>query len=251
MVARHPFDRLVSAYHDKLLQSNAMEYLRPLIIDYVRHGITHIPPEEYRKYFRADRLYGVPDNPTLREHLDHYDDYRKTTEIGNPYRVNFTEFLLYITTYGVGRVTTHWISMYHTCLPCDVKYDVILKMETLENDSHYIIDKMKAIAPVSGYTDLPDLNSFRDVKQGTWNRTMLPGFVHRTLMNRSLADEYSATPQPLVIQQLPEFENVSDTLIEHLLLNVYWNDMIMFGYDFDLEQRLTECSFTYDDQACC
>ena len=254
MVARHPLDRLVSAYNDKVGQSgqtDQMEYLRPLIIDRVRNGITHISPDQYKKYFRADRLYGVPDDPILKQHLEHYDDYVRVNEIGNPYRVNFTEFILYVTQHAVGRVTEHWITMEHTCWPCYINYDVILKMETITDDSEYVIKHMESVAPVLGYKHLPHLHSHRSFNQNTWDSTEVYGYIQNKLMKKSQTEKPPRFSHPLIIKQLAEFQDVSKDLIKHLLEKVYWNDMIMFGYDFNIVKRLAECSFEDNDHSCC
>ena len=246
MVARHPLDRLVSAYIDEVYKKKQYEYLRPLIIDRVRHGITHISPDQYKKYFRADRLYGVPDDPILKQHLEHYDDYIRVDEIGNPYRVNFTEFILYVTHHAVGRVTTHWITMEHTCWPCEINYDVILKMETLTEDSEYVIKHMETVAPVSGDTHLPLLNSHRTAaNRGSWDPAKITGYIQKRSINQTVKNSV------WVVKQLPEYQDVPNDLIEHLLSKVYWNDMLMFGYDFNMEQRLSECSYEYNSQPCC
>ena len=252
LVVRHPLDRLVSAYKDKIYQPGQMEYLRPLIIDRVRHGITHISPAQYKKYFRADRLYGVPDgvpdDPILKQH---YDDYLRVNEIGNPYRVNFTEFILYVTQHAVGRVTVHWITMEHTCWPCDINYDVILKMETLTEDSEYVIKHMESVAPVSGDKHLPHLHSHRSINLSTSNSTNVSGYIQKVLMKKYLIEKHARKTTPWIIKQFPEFQDVPKDLIEHLLLKVYWNDMVMFGYDFNIDRGLAECSLEDYGKSCC
>ncbi|XP_011164292.1 carbohydrate sulfotransferase 11 isoform X2 [Solenopsis invicta] len=127
LVVRHPFERLLSAYRDKLENSVAGR----------EHGTLHF----YRKYGskivrryrkenftgpRADQVIrreGVPPpagvEPTFREFVD----YLIETDLGS---------------YG----DDHWMPYYLFCTPCLVKYDIIAKVESLWRDQVYAINKL-------------------------------------------------------------------------------------------------------------
>ena len=255
MVARHPLDRLVSAYNDKLVQTFGMGYLKPLIIDRVRHGISHIPHNDYKKYFRPDRRFGKPADPILRNHMRHYD-YNNGRSEGNPYHVNFTEFLLFISYHNI-KADKHWQTLQYMCQPCDINYDVILKVESIERDSHHVIQKMAEVSSIYDYTELQDLHSLRHVNQSehspTWDESV--GFVENIFRHDSDQSKYKARANPMtnpfVLQKLPEFLSVPDELLAYVIRTLYWDDMVMFGYDFNMKHRLAECSFKYNGHSCC
>ena len=241
MVARHPIDRLVSAYNDKFLHMIYKEYLRPLAIDTVRHGITNIPQADYVTFFHPG---GKPRDPILKEHVRNYDRYINPLEEGNPYRVNFTEFLAFISHHEEDR-NKHWELLDTMSSPCDVNYDVILKVETIDRDSQYVIKKMADVASIRGQTRLPDKHSLRKVETPVWNPNLVEGYIQQ-----ALSDNTKSPIKPWVMRELPEYNQVPRDLIIHILKQ-YWDDMIMFGYDFNMDQKLTECSFEHEGSACC
>jgi hypothetical protein len=51
--------------------------------------------------------------------------------------VKFEEFLKYLR--ETGKRNRHWNPIFGMCLPCHVQYDRILKTETLDHDSQYVI----------------------------------------------------------------------------------------------------------------
>lgn len=52
----------------------------------------------------------------------------------------FVEFLLFEAKAGAG-LDMHWTPITNFCTPCQVKFDVIAKFETLEEDQRYLIEK--------------------------------------------------------------------------------------------------------------
>lgn len=58
------------------------------------------------------------------------------------YDVTFPEFLDHVitTAYGGYPINRHWAPVYLLCHACDVKYDVVSKMDTLSNDMESILD---------------------------------------------------------------------------------------------------------------
>ncbi|XP_011701472.1 PREDICTED: carbohydrate sulfotransferase 11-like [Wasmannia auropunctata] len=127
LVVRHPFERLLSAYRDKLENSVAgrehgtlhfyRKYGAKIVRKYRRENFTEPRPDQ------VIRREGVPPptgkEPTFREFVD----YMIETDLGS---------------YG----DDHWMPYYLFCTPCLVKYDIIAKVESLWRDQVYAINKL-------------------------------------------------------------------------------------------------------------
>ncbi|XP_071455015.1 carbohydrate sulfotransferase 11-like [Hetaerina americana] len=117
MVVRHPFERLLSAYRDKLENSKVG----------LEHGVLHF----YRKYGRHI-VSKYRFNRTLP---------RDTKVDENEERIEptFREFVRYLIDEDPTRADDHWIPYYLFCTPCLLRYDAIAKVETMQRDQEYII----------------------------------------------------------------------------------------------------------------
>ncbi|XP_047346385.1 carbohydrate sulfotransferase 11-like [Vespa velutina] len=104
LIVRHPFERLLSAYRDKLEHMNGREYY------YKRFGrhITH----KYRKHKNSTR---TKLEPTFEE---------------------FLEFIVHEKYFD-----EHWAPYYDTCKPCMIHYDYILKFETFQEDHRFFMQE--------------------------------------------------------------------------------------------------------------
>ncbi|KAK4318721.1 hypothetical protein Pmani_010293 [Petrolisthes manimaculis] len=106
MVVRHPFERVLSAYRDKL--------------------------ENYERDLKARGGY-------------YYSIYGKRIvkvyrrEEGGEKEPTFREFVQYLLDTDVEEYDEHWRPISLLCTPCHVRYDVIAKMETLGRDSDFIL----------------------------------------------------------------------------------------------------------------
>lgn len=107
LFVRHPFERLLSAYRNKLEQ----HYLSSKYFQ-ARFGRYII--KRYRK------------NPTNRS-LIQGDD------------VLFQEFAAYLVDENNVVFNEHWKPMHDLCYPCIIHYDIIGKYETLSEDTRYIL----------------------------------------------------------------------------------------------------------------
>ncbi|RLU14792.1 hypothetical protein DMN91_012679 [Ooceraea biroi] len=127
LVVRHPFERLLSAYRDKLENSVAGREHGTLHF-YKKYGAKIV--QKYRKKDftkpRQDQVIrreGVPPpagvEPTFREFVDYMID----TDLAS---------------YG----DDHWMPYYLFCTPCLVKYDIIAKVESMWRDQVYAINKL-------------------------------------------------------------------------------------------------------------
>lgn len=110
LIVRHPLERLLSAYRDKMqspLPNTMHQKLGNQII---------------LKYRDANKLMGN------RQHV-------------NPRWPTFPEFIRYLTdTFNSGqRYDMHWAPIAEFCTPCQIDFKVIAKFETLQNDQNYII----------------------------------------------------------------------------------------------------------------
>lgn len=113
LVVRHPFDRIISAYKGKIAKPNAK-------------------PRFYR---------------TLQKEIkSKYSNSQKEIETGVP--PTFEEYWRYLIDLTNGLVTPRdWRvvdcvrAFYSVCVPCDVEYDVILKLETHDDDTEFLIRK--------------------------------------------------------------------------------------------------------------
>lgn len=98
---RHPFERLLSAYRDKLEHKEGREY-------YYRRFGRHIT-YKYRKNKKG------------------------ITQL-EPLFVEFLEFIVKEKYFD-----EHWIPYSEACLPCDIKYDYVLKFETFEEENKFLL----------------------------------------------------------------------------------------------------------------
>lgn len=105
LIVRHPFERLLSAYRDKLEFREDREYY------YKRFG-RHIT----YKYREREKLSNTSAEPT------------------------FYEFLQFIAKEKY--FDEHWELYYDSCLPCSITYDYILRFETYNTDERFFIQMM-------------------------------------------------------------------------------------------------------------
>ena len=109
LVVRHPFDRIVSAYTGKIANPMAKpRYYRKL-------------QKEIIKKYRSDWSKNTSP-PTFAEYVRYLLDL--TDDLTNP---------------KDWRVVDCVQAYYSVCAPCDVKYDVIVKLETHDEDTEFLI----------------------------------------------------------------------------------------------------------------
>ncbi|XP_070787410.1 carbohydrate sulfotransferase 9-like [Pituophis catenifer annectens] len=104
MFTRHPLERLVSAYRDKLL-GNEPYYSGTLA-------------NEIKALFRKGKNFTGA--------------------------VTFQEFVNYIVTSNKEYLDVHWKPMSLLCDPCNIQYDVLGKYETLEDDVNHTLSRIRA-----------------------------------------------------------------------------------------------------------
>ena len=111
LVVRHPLDRLVSSYLDKVADTSK----EPNLLKHrdVKNAILE----------SAGKKPELGTVPTFSEFIDYV--VQETRDLASPQDWK-------------GVMT--WKSYYSKCLPCDVKYDVIMKLETHTEDEKWIIN---------------------------------------------------------------------------------------------------------------
>ncbi|XP_050459280.1 carbohydrate sulfotransferase 9-like [Cataglyphis hispanica] len=127
LIVRHPFERLLSAYRDKLENSVAgrehgtlhfyRKYGAKIVKKYRRNNFTKPRPDQVIQRDDIPSPAGV--EPTFREFVDYVID----TDLGS---------------YG----DDHWMPYYLYCTPCLVKYNIIANVESLWRDQVYAINKL-------------------------------------------------------------------------------------------------------------
>lgn len=109
LFVRHPFERLLSAYHNKLEQHY-----------------------ESSKYFQS--RFG-------RHIIKHYRQNASNESLTRGDDVTFKEFAAYLIG-EEGVLNEHWRPIYDLCHPCSISYDIIGKYETLVQDSEFILKQV-------------------------------------------------------------------------------------------------------------
>ncbi|KAK3610208.1 hypothetical protein CHS0354_038848 [Potamilus streckersoni] len=111
---REPMERLLSAYINKFTENET---------------------EFYENYGRKI--------------IKHYRVSPNVKSIEKGHDVKFEEFLRYITDKSVwGNNHEHWIQYERLCHPCHVQYDVIGKMESIDEDTDYLLQYLGASSKV-------------------------------------------------------------------------------------------------------
>ena len=116
MFVRHPFERLVSAFHDKFIVIKQKNLMVPFI-DYYLRSIGMKKPKNIRQSW-----------------IDKYVDVTFK---------NFVEFVLYESSQlvKINDGSGHWWPYTDMCKMCDISYDYIGRLETLSKDVDCILDK--------------------------------------------------------------------------------------------------------------
>ena len=109
LFVREPYARLLSGYVDKLFSPNSLywRYIGTYVIRYFRNNPTN-------------HSIKCGHDVTFREFIDYFID----SERHNRHR------------------NGHFTPSYDHCRPCQIKYDIIGKLETFRNDTLYILDKL-------------------------------------------------------------------------------------------------------------
>lgn len=120
IVVRDPFERLLSAFREKL-EANNYNISR---FSKLKRNIK-VQGHKFRKIIK--KL--TKDDPGLEQDIEFY------------------EFLQYVLTPSISKKPSyniHWRPIFDLCHPCLINYNAIAKYETLERDSNFILDLLEA-----------------------------------------------------------------------------------------------------------
>ena len=114
----------------------------------------------------------------------------------------------------------HWERYEDLCFPCEIPYDYIAKLETATEDARYLLNKMTGKSYVN-YT--------------------LP---HTNVQNPGARKGYSRI--------LHAFKGVPNTIMKQIM-ELYKNDLDVFGYSFDTTSLTASCDtkVSNDARTCC
>ncbi|XP_007904253.1 carbohydrate sulfotransferase 12 [Callorhinchus milii] len=137
LFVRDPFVRLISAFRSKFEIQNEDFYKRFAIPMLQLYANCSQPPPSVSKAFSA----GI--KPTFS---------------------NFIQYLLDLRTEMIMPFNEHWRQVYRLCHPCQINYDFIGKLESLEQDAKYLLSLLN----VEKLVQFPP--SFRNRTVSSWER---------------------------------------------------------------------------------
>ncbi|KAG7162471.1 carbohydrate sulfotransferase 11-like [Homarus americanus] len=205
MVVRHPFQRILSAYRDKL--QNKWEY------------------HQFKK-FRD--LYGMPI-------IQHYRNKPQPPEyIDVP---TFWEFVEYLVSTPASDYNEHWRPYYLVCTPCHHHYSVILHLEAMDEETQYLVhitnlEGLKPLyvhttnlsGPIPHFHKVPD-NHRAKTHDHIHSKKASSGNLDRMTHSKRDQDHKSAQNiEALLFSQIDRTQLVK-------LYEIYKVDFEMFGYD--------------------
>lgn len=120
MVTRHPMERLLSAWRDKILYARDATSLRGLRF----RVLQHVRP----------RLFSAAPNGS---HADRKHYWR---QLGKHHVPSFPEFIQWIVETRVDN--EHWRSAVHSCHPCAHAWSAILRLETMATDKGILLERL-------------------------------------------------------------------------------------------------------------
>ncbi|XP_071958364.1 carbohydrate sulfotransferase 11-like [Antedon mediterranea] len=109
MFVRHPFSRLLSAFNDKLKAS--------------KNKTTAMQNQVGKRIIHKFRL---------------------KSNISETYDIRFEEFFEFVISEMRATDNAHWRAAHRLCFPCEIHYDIIGKLEDVDNDAKYILKKSGA-----------------------------------------------------------------------------------------------------------
>jgi len=182
IVARHPFARLYSAYMDKYY-------------DHVySSGITRRIIKKYRPQGAANSL-----SPKSHKIYPTFEEFSRF--VASEYPKHFRE--------------AHWTKYQDLCYPCQIHYDHVLKLETMDTDA-------------KNFLSLPFMSDGNDIELPKYNPSS----------GSKAADKLN-----MAFKTLPR--EVIDNLYK-----LYEEDFKMFGYSWDFENLQNPCNINTKGKCC-
>ena len=196
MITRHPMERLLSAYRDKV---TIHAHTTPIRVSHFRVPVLqHVRPQ----------LFSAVPNTSQSERERFLDD------LGKQHQPSFEEFVQWIVEKQI--VNEHWLSAVNSCHPCAHNWSAIMRLESMVSDQELLLERLGKDAP-------------ENVRR-----------IHPT------ANQSSFFPS----LHLGEWKNIPDDH-EDYILQLYRQDMELFGYHWDKERKTTDCYIPTADGVCC
>lgn len=163
MVVRHPFERIISAYLDKL--SNYNRDLK----------------------FRGGYYYAMYGGDIVAKYRETYLTKYPRNKILLRKEPSFIEFVHYIIETPITEYDEHWRPQFLLCPPCFFKFDIIVKMETFQRDTQFILSQKD----LAGVVNLDQKHAFH-ANQGENTQNMKIKLFSQLSQNmvRALYEKY-------------------------------------------------------------
>ena len=189
MVVRHPLDRFVSCWNNKFA------YMPHPHSTWLQNGPRMI--SMFRK---------IPWGSTLEKEI------KKGAEFNE-----FVQYVNYLEENSPKEHDQHWRAHNRLCHPCNIEYDLIAKVETMQRDSRFIMDRLNLTGK-----ELPLINARRLEEEDTLQ-------VHKNL------DTYHGVPRS-------HFDGIK---------RFYRWDMELFDYKWNDSLLQASCGGKCDSPGCC
>jgi len=167
LIVRHPLDRLLSAYRDKMLRyRNPGDSYLGLQVCLVEKYPNLGPNDPDRSNTTAKSCKTFMNEELKKEMKESH---------GNITHPTFTQFLLKVRddlrswkNPNKSNVNLHWRPYWLQCGPCQVNYDVIMHTESLDLDNEYIIHKAGLEGIIfNAHTHASKFDAYNDTSEST------------------------------------------------------------------------------------
>ena len=187
VTVRHPIERILSAYRDKFIYSvmgkGSLDAYRYIIINYRKQSPNNIEQQSF--------VSGEP-------------------------KISLTEFVRLVTDQNAP-FNVHWITYMESCHPCAIKYDHVIRTETMQFDT-------KPILPL-----------LHGGKSAEWEIKIQNS---RSTSTHDINHTKQAFPKTL-----SEFDNVPKQYIRNLIEH-FKDDLETFGYTFSADTLEASCAIS-------
>ncbi|XP_042870722.1 carbohydrate sulfotransferase 12-like [Penaeus japonicus] len=143
LLVRHPFERLLSAYRDKIERANHWSLLQ-----FRKHILSSLSPKQI-------------ETGTKSTAIEQEGEAGIETNKANEDIPTFSDFLEYILRPNLtdADFSSHWAPYWQWCSPCTINYTVIAKLETAAGDLEYIWHRVGLHTPESPWHNRISLGS--------------------------------------------------------------------------------------------
>ena len=135
VLARHGIRALITLQSLQAIKSILKNYYKVIG---VRHPFVRLLSAYKNKFF--DRIYS-------QQHSKHIIRHFRTDNVSDSSvyadRPTWDEFVRFVVAHEYRQADKHWMRYVNLCQPCLIKYDAIIKLETIEEDAREFVSNMK------------------------------------------------------------------------------------------------------------